>query len=622
MTAADAHGNMLDEWQASDPADETTGEQSVTVPGRPEAFAGADELKYTSSFADPRDPADDIAVLELRGLYAHSEVRVSGNRLDGNGPVDHDIYFRPLRIPFEPEAENDLTVVCHAPWDRFGGLHDTEMVPESRSVPGIWWGVSLESHPLPYIDRIDVQPDLSGDGAKLQLRTEVVSDEPLDERVTYSIKPAGDTTSRGMMQQASVETGRTGRTVHKHTVEVHDPALWWPRELGEQHRYTISAKLGETEHEVTTGICDLSFEDGHLSVNGQQFSIRGVNLLTDDRADIDRALSCNANLVRGHAQVLPEDLYERCDEAGILVWQDLPLTGAGEFDVERGTDLATALSHQYGRHPSLAVASVHDDPVDLFPNGLGSETFDRLRLRYRAWRSSYDSTSAETVANAFPAYLPTVPVVSGPGVDSQSGSYYPGWSYGAAEDIGQLLDRYPVSVVAEFGAGALAGELDPDADVAGFNRTKHDRHVPDGTEKSQAYQAAVVRTITERLRQRRMGAIVCALRDTDEAGCGVYTHDGEHKVAADTLTQAFQPIQAFLSEPEARESKVIVINDTPQGLSADLKWVAGENSGTIEVTVGETGRWTGGPIEIPADAENVSLKLSVGDRIVTNTYEW
>ena len=621
MPPADAQNNMFDEWRATALAEDTTAQRSVSVPGRPEEFAGADAVRYTSSFDDPRKPADDIAVLEFRGLYAHSEVEVTGDRLDGEGAVEHDAYFRPLRIPFLPFEDNELTVTCHAPRDRFGGLHDTSMVPDEMAVPGIWWGASVESRPLPYIDNIDVRPEITAEGTKLHLRTTVVADEILDDRITYSVKPAGDTTSRGMMQRASVETDGPGKTVLEHTVDVHDPELWWPRELGQQNRYTVRGKLGDSEYSVTTGLCDIDFDDGQFEINGETLSIRGVNVLTDDVSDVERALSCNVNLVRGHAQVLPDQFYERCNEAGVLVWQDLPLTGPGEFDVERGRELATTLGRQYGRHPSLAACTVHDDPVEVFSAGIGSGFFDRLRLRYRAWRSGYDSEPAQSVAETLPDHRPRFPAIGGPGTGTAVGSYYPGWSYGEAGSIDSLLERYPVSVVAEFGAGAFGDENASGSEtIAGFDREKHDRHVSNGLDSSQAYQADLLRTVTEYLRRERYGAIVYALRDTDAAGFGIYTQDGEKKEAAETLSRAFSPVQAFLTSPEEAESEIVVLNDTRRGFTAELDWSAGENGGTIELTVGDQGRWTGGPIQIGTDASEITLDLSVNEHTVTNRY--
>lgn len=610
MPSADALGNMFDEWRATAPEMAATEAQSVSVPGRPAAFAGADVVDYRTNIADPRDSDDEVAVLELRGLYANASVEVPGNRIDGEGPVAHETYFRPLRIPFEPVDGEELRVRCRAPEDRFGGIHDTDLVPEEDAVPGIWWGVSLDSRPLPYIESIDVRPQVSDGSATLSLRTTVVSDEPLDERITYSVRPAGDHKGRGMMERASVESAEPGRTVVEHSVEVHDPNLWWPRGMGDQNQYSLRAKLDDEETAVRTGICDIRREGSTLVVNGEPMHIRGVNLLTADPDDVSRAIECNANLVRAHAQALPEAVYERCNEAGMLVWQDLPLTGPGEFETDRGEELAAALGNQYGRHPCLAAISIHDDPVDAYADGLGSGFLDRMRLRYRAWRTDYDVQPAQTLADAVPVDRPVFPVVGGPGVGAEVGSYYPGWEYDDAESIEQLLDRYPVDIVGEFGAGALGESRDVD-DSAGFDTAIHERRASGDVADSQAYQAALLETVAGTLRRERLGSIAFALRDTDRAGMGVYTADGTPKQGAEALTTAYQPVQAYVTETGAAEGDVVVLNDRQRPLSSELTYAAGDEEGTLDMTINAQGRWSGGPISLPADAEVVRLSIDV-----------
>jgi hypothetical protein len=579
MPPAVTAGNM--EWHAG-PVGDSGARQPVDVPGRPAAFAGEAAVRYTAT-VEP-DTGADAATLLLDGVYAESEVEVSGDRLGGDGPVTHDAYFEPLRVPFRPDGPTEVAVTCRAPSDRFGGLHDTDLVPDEAAVPGVWWGARVESHPLPAVVALRVRPERTAEGARLHVRTTVVTDGPLEERVTYSLRPEGELSTRGTMDRGSVEATGPGLTTVEHTIQVRDPALWWPRPLGDQHRYTLTAKLGDSERSVTTGICEVAREDGSLLVNGEPFPVRGVNLVTDDPADVRRAVETNATLVRGHAQALPPAVYEACDEAGLLVWQDLPLTGPGAFDTDRGADLAGRLAARYGTHPSLGVVGVHDDPVDAFADGLGSGFFDRLRLRWRAWRTSYDRTAAETVAGAVPNGLATVPVVGGPGVDHDAAAYYPGWRYGEAGDIGRLLDRYPADLLAEFGAGS---EADPS-------------------------QAAVVGTVAERARGRGVGAVAFALRDpgrgddpdaNDGTAMGVYTADGEPRESQAALAAAFEPVGAFLVDGEA-----VVVNDRPEPLSATLSWTAGDDGGEREVAVGAMDRWRG-ELSAPRGSD-IQLELS------------
>lgn len=591
----------MQEWRAT-AADGR--ETRLSLPGVPSSLAGAETVEYRTTLPDPRNPDDDVAVLTLRGLYAHAVAEVP-DRLDGDGPVEHDAYFRPLRIPFVPDGETELAVTCRAPADRFGGVHDTDLVPDDRTVPGVWWDVAVETAPLPHLETVSVRPERGEAGPSLRVRTSVLTGEPCSERLTYSVRPEGQSRGGGTMERTRIESDAAGRTTVEHTVALRDPAPWWPRGFGEQNRHVLRVKLGDQERRVPFGLREVSVEDGTLRVNGERVPIRGVNLLDAEPEDVERAVEVNANLVRMHAHVPPESVYEACDEAGLLVWQDMPLTGPGAFDLDRGHDLARALARHREGHPSVAVYAAHDDPLTV-ADGLGSGVLDRLRLRWRAFRVSYDPTPARELAAVLPD--PAFPAVGGPGLDCDAASYYPGWKYGDAGDMAWLLARYPAAVVAEYGRpapGASGATPDSGGDAA----------------DARDAQAALVREITEFLRRERVGAVAFCLRDAGGSGCGVYGRDGEPKAARDALARAFEPLQVFLADPTPGDSSVVVVNDTRRTVTGTLRWQAGEAGDTIDVTVDGHDVWSGGPLSIPTDAETVSLEL-VGDSLhVENSYE-
>ncbi|WP_136687688.1 glycosyl hydrolase 2 galactose-binding domain-containing protein [Halorhabdus amylolytica] len=617
---------MFHEWRAGEvepgegvPEPETW--EPVTVPGKPSGFADADAVVYRTTFDDPRSDVDENAMLVLEGVYAHARLWLNGSLL-----AEHDAYFEPLRVPLGEAltAENELLVECRRPEDRFGGIYESDLVPDDEAVPGIWWGADVETYGDHHVVDLSARPRIDEEGARFEVRTTVLSGIDLDDRVTFSVKPEGDRRGRGMMNRAPVEAQAGEKTTVEHTIEIRDPALWWPHDMGEQDRYVVRAKLGEDERTVTTGLRSIEYDEGDgLVVNGRQTTGRGVNLLVSEPADVERAIEVNANLVRPHAHVPRPDVFEAADDAGVLVWSDLPLTGPGPFDIERGRNLLTRLVETYDHHPSLAAIGVHDDPFTLGEGGLGSGTLDRLRLRWRMWRGDYDRGAADDVASAIPEDFLALPVIGSPGIDHDATALYPGWRYGEAADVDWLLDRYPQlgNVVGEYGAASLGS--DPDAtDVAGFDRAIHDRRVERDREASQAYQQDVLETITERLRLHGTDLLVAsALRDPAGAGMGVYTDAGDPKQAQQALADAFEPIQALLSEPRPGvESDVVVVNDGPTDVDATLAWKTDGTSGEQEISLEGNKTKPVTTVVIPPEAETIELSLSLPDRSVTNTY--
>jgi len=621
MSQADARTGMLGEWTgaAVEPGDGKPTPDvwtPVDVPGRPAAFAATDCVAYRTAFDDPRSGDDDRAVLELRGLYAHARVWLNDEMVGS-----HDEYVRPFRVSFEPEETNEVVVECRDPQDRFGGIHDTDLVPEEDSVPGIWWGADVETHPGTFIYDLEAHPRIREGEAEIEVRAVIETDEPLDDRLTLSLRPEGEFQARGMMDRASVEAGAGERVTVDHTIDVHDPSLWWPRELGPQHRYTVRAKLDDVSRSVTTGLCSIARGENGLLVNGERLPARGFNLLSATAEDVERAREANANIVRVHAHVAPTEVYEACNEAGLLLWQDLPLTGPGGFGVGRGQDVATAIARTYDCHPCLAAFTVHDDPVAGFDEPVGSGFLDRLRLRWRLWQTSYDRGPAENVAAELPDDLPVFPVAGPLGTAPDAATLYPGWDYGEPEDIDWVLDTYPVGdVVAEFGAGALG--RDEPAELAGFDRAKHDAHVEGDHEDSQAYQARVLKRVTETLRRQDATMLAAyALRDTGDAGTGVLERDGTEKTGYRAALTSFEPVQAMLADPLAGvTTDVIVVNDTPEDVSGTVEWDDGESDDEIDAEVAAHTTETVGSAAISADSDSVSLALDLDDRVVENMY--
>jgi beta-mannosidase len=610
---------MLTDWSAGAVATpggkpEPATWEPVEVPGRPASFAGEDVIAYRTTFPDPRDGDEALALLTLRGTYAHARVWLNDELV-----TKQDAYFEPVRLPFKPQPDNELVVECRRPDDRFGGVHDTDRLPAAACVPGIWWEASLSTHPDPFVVGVDATPRLTGDGAAVDARVEVYAGTAVDDRLTLSTRPAGDRRGRGMMDRAAVTAEPGERVTISHTIELPDPSLWWPRGVGGQDRYVIRAKLADAAAETTTGVASVEHTDDGFLVNGREVPVRGVTLVDGTVGDVERAVETNANLVRAHAHALPGAVYEACDEAGLLVWQDLPLTGPGTFDIARGQDLVGRLADSYAHHPSLAAFAVHDDPV-AGVGRLGDGLLDRLRLRWRAWRTDYDRGPAEEVAAEFPDDWPTFPVVGGPGTAPDASALYPGWEYGSAADLDWLCERYGLDdVVAEFGAGALSSE-NP-RETAGFDRETHDARTPDASvAESQAYQASVVSTVAQRLRCRGADVVVAdSLCDAGDAGTGVYARDGTPKAAADDLATAFEPVQAFLADPTPGESDIVVANDTPGDVGGTLAWELDGDTDQTEVTVPAAGRTTATSVDVPDDAE-VTLEFAYGDGRARNQY--
>jgi beta-mannosidase len=129
---------------------------------------------------------------------------------------------------------------------------------------------------------------------------------------------------------------------------IDQPERWWPHNLGKPHLYQWQA--GVWKNDSLLDAKDLSFglrtielvqekdsigEAFYFKVNGYPVFMKGANYIPSDalvprrtKADIDRLLTdakaVNMNMIRVWGGGIYEEdyFYQRCDELGILVWQD------------------------------------------------------------------------------------------------------------------------------------------------------------------------------------------------------------------------------------------------------------------------------------------------------------
>src|SRR5690606_38645334 len=80
--------------------------------------------------------------------------------------------------------------------------------------------------------------------------------------------------------------------------------------------------------------------------------------------DIALAKDADLDLLRIRAHVSKPALYDAADEAGMLLWQDMPLHGRYHRSVRaQARRQARELVDLLGHHPSVVVWCGHDDPT-------------------------------------------------------------------------------------------------------------------------------------------------------------------------------------------------------------------------------------------------------------------
>ena len=175
------------------------------------------------------------------------------------------------------------------------------------------------------------------------------------------------------------------KTVSLPELKIENPRLWWPNGMGEQPLYKVifdfSSKSGITydSEEVNTGLretgnyWDEKLKSRVFTVNGQKVFIKGGNWIASDmlmrlsreryEAEVRMHAEMNMNMIRvwGGGMTERPEFYDACDKYGILVWQDLWISGDcnGEW-ADQTKKESQAMRKSYPDKHSLFLESVTD----------------------------------------------------------------------------------------------------------------------------------------------------------------------------------------------------------------------------------------------------------------------
>lgn len=255
---------------------------------------------------------------------------------------------------------------------------------------GLWRPLLLHAWDTARIDAVRPLVELDGGTGVVHAHVDLerVDPERTAERALTLRVSVGD-----QVQQAEVPAGATAVVVD---VRVSGAALWWPRGFGEQPLYPVRVVLLDPTDETTpldewrgrVGFRTIHLDttpdaDGTpftLLVNGAPVFARGVNWIPDDcfpsritaqryAERLEQAVAANVNLVRvwGGGIYESDDFYDRCDELGLLVWQDFLFACAAYAEEEPlASEVAAEAREAVTRlspHPSLALWNGNNENI-------------------------------------------------------------------------------------------------------------------------------------------------------------------------------------------------------------------------------------------------------------------
>ena len=588
-----------------------------------EPFARSDgPLLYRRDFTHAGHP-ERRTFLELQGVFYYGDVWLDGEYLGAT-----DGWFMPHTFEVTDAVRTTdahllaIEVGCPPQRDRgakrtLTGTYWHPPFPDTECNPGgIWRPVRLvETGPVRIANAQVVCAQATNALGLLECVVHLdAGDAPHEARLDATVRGPDGTV---LFDATRDVTLAAGDNTLSWVIAVEEPPRWWPRTLGEQPLCTVELTVGTDDaasdrRQLRTAFRQVSREGARFVVNGERMFLKGATypparaLLGDAddallRRDVDHAIDANLDFLRVHAHVAPDALYDAADERGLLLWQDLPLSGGQARSVRRAANRqARALVERLGHHPSVFVWCAHDAP-------LGDDTPARLAAGAAAptWgKDVLDRSVAHTLGRADP----TRPVVRHTGSLDAAHLWF-GWRQGVLTDLAPAVRALPrlATFVSSFGAQSVPETADwmepdrwPDLDwetlVArhGLDADAMATHVPtedaktfdEWREATQAYQAALLQLQIEDLRRCKGvpagGFAFASLVDTAPAvGFGILDHERVPKRAYGAVRDACRPTLATV---DPRSGAVHVVHDGRDELAG----------ATITVTAdGREHRWQG-----------------------------
>jgi beta-mannosidase len=249
---------------------------------------------------------------------------------------------------------------------------------------GIWDDIRLVATTGPHIADLQCATDANPESGKGWLEMGVNVEGGRDGMVRLTLEKDG-----AVVRTSDVPAAQVAKKIVWENLPIE---LWWPNLEGNQPLYTVTCRLLDGQgHEQDCAQRRVGFK--HVEwracegapagadpwicvVNGRPTFLQGVNftpiraLFADlSRADYEkrlrqfRELGCNLLRVNGCGYLEKEWFYELCDELGLMVWQDFPLSSSGvdnwppedEVSIRELTIIAKSFIQRRRHHVSLTI---------------------------------------------------------------------------------------------------------------------------------------------------------------------------------------------------------------------------------------------------------------------------
>ncbi len=537
--------------------------------------------------------------------------------IDDQFAGQHEGHFAPFDFDVTNLLHGDtatLTVRVTAPWDPpnpsgtyptdhvIRGLvkglyeHGEGVIPPMVNPLGIWRPVWLLLDQGVSIDHVRIRTELDG---RVALRLRLTNATADDWRGSLDLRIDAENHDGAGVSLRQPLTLAPGIHEIERALTIPDPRLWWSWDQGSPDLYRLDANLLDRDDQAIDAVHELlgvrtvrlerSPDRFTYTLNDRPVFLRGSSYMPalylsecsreSLARDLALARAANLNLLRVHVHVAPPELYDLCDCAGMLIWQDFELNWvqdpSPEFE-QRALSMQRDMIDLLGNHPSIITWACHNEPTMVFAR--------RRNLEHHPDPALYaDALQQDATRPVF--------ICSGQIEDDwqRSGDLHA--YYGAiwSRHYADIYTHHP-RLCSEFGFEAPAALDTLRAYPEVWDRL---RHLESQIDDLWAYQAALIQYQVEHFRRLRTegsaGYVHFWLVDlVPQVGCGVLDSRRVPKGGYETLKRASQPLLAMLEHDGRRPLALWIVNDLPRAYpEARVGWQIEAADGSL-LLAGET----------------------------------
>lgn len=349
----------------------------------------------------------------------------------------------PVRIPLgpglRPGEEQELSIVFDLPPEGQGQLGYTSRARDMKPRYSYSWDWCVRLVPIGAAGALRLERRREAPLERPRVTTHLTADFSRG-RVTVGLAGQARFTAvlRDGGQDVVAAEGSGGGTIE---LVVPAPKLWWPNGEGVQPLYQLALEARRDGAIVGEWTVDVGFK--HIEwrpcagapagafpwlcvVNGRPVFLQGVNwtpvrmCYQDVTAEetwrlvsLYRTLGCNLLRVWGGGYLESAEFYAACDRAGLLVWQEFPLSSSGldsnppEDDEFIAQITRTARHYLHARqHHACLLQWCGGNELQVEVPGRDGSRRDPLTLKHRTLAALAALVAAEDPGHRF---LPTSP---------------------------------------------------------------------------------------------------------------------------------------------------------------------------------------------------------------------